>query len=70
MKREFGKWLMDVAKYLMTAVILTSVLGEIKEKYMIVILSCFTVLLTLILGLYFVREPEVSNKNNSKKKRR
>lgn len=28
MKKELGKWLMDIAKYTMTAVILTSIFGE------------------------------------------
>ena len=28
MKKEFGKWLMDIAKYITTAVILSSFFGE------------------------------------------
>lgn len=30
MKHEFGKWLMDVAKYLVTAVLLASVFSDIQ----------------------------------------
>ena len=32
MKKEFGKWLMDIAKYITTAVILSSMIGDIKQK--------------------------------------
>ena len=32
MKKEFGKWLMDIAKYITTAVILSSMIGDIREK--------------------------------------
>lgn len=28
MRNKFGKWLMDIAKYIATAVILSSVFGE------------------------------------------
>lgn len=30
MRKEFGKWLMDIAKYIATAVILSSVFGEVE----------------------------------------
>lgn len=33
MKKEFGKWLLDVAKYLATAVVLSSVFGELEKKF-------------------------------------
>lgn len=32
MKKEFGKWLMDIAKYITTAVVLTSIFGEVEQK--------------------------------------
>ena len=35
MRKEFGKWLMDIAKYITTAVILTSIFGEIDQKWVI-----------------------------------
>ena len=37
MKKELGKWLMDIAKYLTTAIILTSVLGDIQNKIVLYI---------------------------------
>ena len=32
MKKEFGKWLMDVAKYLATAVLISSVFNDLGES--------------------------------------
>ena len=47
MKKEFGKWLMDIAKYVATAGILTSIMGGIKSGITLYILSFCVVFLTL-----------------------
>ncbi len=31
MRKEFGKWLMDIAKYITTAVVLTSFFGTVEQ---------------------------------------
>lgn len=62
MKKEFGKWLMDIAKYITTAVILSSILGDIQDKWMIYAGSTIAVVATLAWGLYLVKEPSVKNK--------
>ena len=31
MKKELGKWLMDIAKYMVTALLLSSVFGDIGQ---------------------------------------
>lgn len=33
MRKELGKWLLDIAKYLVTAVLLASVFSDIEEKW-------------------------------------
>jgi len=35
MKKEFGKWLMDIAKYLATAVLLASFFNDLEEKWIV-----------------------------------
>ena len=35
MKREFGKWFLDLAKYILTAVFLTTYLTGMEEKALI-----------------------------------
>ena len=58
MKKEFGKWLMDIAKYIATAVILTSVFGDMQEERLIYILASLAVIITLMLCLWFVKDRE------------
>ena len=68
MKKEFGKWLMDIAKYVTTAALLSSWFGDINNwrwpTYVLVIVS---VVLTLVVGLSFVKEPEQKKFNRKKK---
>ncbi|WP_455623757.1 DUF6722 family protein [Parabacteroides sp.] len=56
MRKEMGKWLMDVAKYVTTAVLLSSLLGEFPNKWGMYVAGSVTVLLSLSLGLYFIKE--------------
>jgi hypothetical protein len=65
MKKEFGKWLMDIAKYIVTAIMLTSILGDIREKWAVYTICGVAVFVALIWGLLLVREP----KNIKNKKR-
>lgn len=62
MKKELGKWLMDIAKYTMTAVILTSIFGEFSQKWVIYAGGALTVACTLGWGLYLLKD-----KNKDKK---
>lgn len=56
MKKEFGKWLMDIAKYITTAVILSSMIGDIKEKGYLYAIAFVLVGVSLGWGLYLVRD--------------
>ena len=67
MKREFGKWLMDIAKYMVTALLLSTIFADMNEPiivYLVVILS----VVILLIGLYWVNESEIENKKKGKKK--
>ncbi len=56
MKKELGKWLMDIAKYITTAVILSSVFGGTADKWIIYIGGSFAVILTLLVGLWLIKD--------------
>lgn len=56
MKKELGKWLMDIAKYLTTAVLLSSVFNDIQESIAIYIIVSVSIVLTLTAGLWLVKE--------------
>ena len=53
MRKEIGKWLMDVAKYVLTAVIISTIFKEMQDKWMYVIASIIAIT-TFSLGLWFL----------------
>ena len=66
MKTEFGKWLMDIAKYMVTALLLSTIFADTNDPiilYIVVILS----MIVLGLGLYWVNE---GKKEELRKKKR
>jgi hypothetical protein len=62
MRKELGKWLMDIAKYITTAVILTSIFGDVAQKWIIYTVGAITVVLTLSIGLYLVKDNKKEDK--------
>ena len=60
---EFGKWLMDVAKYILTALLLATFLGDMNSAATI-IASIVLMLGMLGIGLWLVKK----SSNNKKKK--
>lgn len=56
MKEEFGKWLMDIAKYVATAVLLTTIFGVMEQKWLICAIASVVILTTLGMGLWLVRK--------------
>ena len=62
MRKELGKWLMDIAKYIATAVILTSIFGDIEERWIIYVGGALAMIATLGWGLYLVKEPAIKDK--------
>ena len=50
MKSEFGKWLWDVAKYVATAVLIASFLGDLNPKWVMYLFGTIVVVLLLVIG--------------------
>ena len=50
------KWLMDIAKYITTAVILTSIFGDIEERWLVYTGGTITIIVVLSWGLFLVKE--------------
>ncbi len=55
MRKELGKWLMDIAKYITTAILLSAVFSGLQNPWM-VISALVAVLITLGWGLWLVRD--------------
>lgn len=54
MKKEFGKWLMDIAKYMVTAMLLSTIFADMKKPGVICSVIGLT-LVALLLGLYWIK---------------
>jgi len=61
MRKELGKWSMDIAKYILTVVILSKIFNNTHEESNLFIIGIIAVIVTLSFGLYMVKEP----KNNA-----
>ena len=57
MKKELGKWLMDIAKYLVTALLLSSTFVDM-ESSLVVVSVIIAAASTLSLGLLLVKEKQ------------
>lgn len=67
MKKEIGKWLMDIAKYITTAVLLSAVFRDMESPW-VVIGGISAAMGTLAWGLYLIRDNETSHKPHKKRK--
>jgi hypothetical protein len=54
-KQEFGKWFLDVAKYVLTAMILSSMLEGLSQTWLVVGASAL-MMLCLIFGATLMRK--------------
>ena len=57
MRKEFGKWLMDIAKYLVTGILLTSVFADMDQKQLILYVLIVGIVL-LSVGLLLIKSSE------------
>lgn len=67
MGKEFGKWLMDIAKYITTAVIISAVFGE-TEGWMLYCGASIAVAVSLICGLALVSNTPLIEQYNKIKR--
>ena len=71
MKKEIGKWLMDIAKYLTTAILLSSLFSDIKSWpwYFYLLMVC-SIISVLYGGLVLMEPPKEKNRNKHQSKRK
>ncbi|WP_372473222.1 DUF6722 family protein [Capnocytophaga sp. ARDL2] len=68
MRKEFGKWLLDISKYLVTAVFISNIFSEMKYNPLLIFVGIGIILLTFIIGMIMVDDTENKKKSNIKKK--
>lgn len=66
MEIEFGKWLLDIAKYLITAMLLASVFSDMSDPWSVVGVIVAAAI-TLVGGLWIIKKGEKQNKTKKRK---
>lgn len=56
---------MDIAKYLTTAVVLSSIFGDVQEKWVIYVGGSLSIVVTLLAGLWLVKDKRKENNHGS-----
>ena len=60
--KEFGKWLMDIAKYVVTAIVISSFLGSFGETWLIYVFGILTATAFLLSGFWYLgRKTKINN---------
>lgn len=57
MRKELGKWLMDIAKYVLTAVVVMSLVSDLGDsRWLIYVFGMLTTVVCLFGGLILIKE--------------
>ncbi len=62
MKKEIGKWFLDIAKYIATAVLLTQLFGGVTNKGSLILAAIVSIVVIFTIGLIYLHDDEVNNK--------
>lgn len=54
-KQEIGKWFLDVSKYVLTAMLLTSLISELNQP-MITIVTAMVLCVSFAIGFHLLRQ--------------
>ncbi len=66
MRTEFAKWILDIAKYIVTALLLSSVFSDMSRP-IVIILGLFAALLCLAWGLWILHKIDKTKEKEEKK---
>lgn len=62
MMKEVGKWLMDIAKYMTTAILVSSVFDTVRKTWFVYVVISIIIMLTFCLGIYVIKYSEKEEK--------
>lgn len=68
-KEEYGKWFLDVAKYVLTAMLLTSMIEGLSRPWLISA-TAFIVILSLVFGTILMKKGNDDEKRRERNRRR
>ncbi len=67
-KKEIGKWFLDIAKYVATAVVLTTIFSSVNNQGIILLGGMATISVSMTVGIWLIK-PESKKKQKPKNKR-
>jgi len=50
-KKKIGEWLMDVSKYMLTAVLISTIFKDLENKWVIYVIGFVAVMISLYIGI-------------------
>ena len=50
-KKKIGEWLMDVAKYVLTAVLISTIFKDLENRWIIYVVGLIAVIFSLYIGV-------------------
>ncbi|MDR0733117.1 MAG: hypothetical protein LBF08_03525 [Dysgonamonadaceae bacterium] len=56
MKKELGKWLLDISKYAVTALFISNLVGKWENANGVYLVGGIIILITLFGGLFLIKE--------------
>ena len=66
--KELGKWFMDISKYMVTALLITTIFSDMNEPIIFSMVAILSIVV-LVIGLILVnKESETPNKKKGNKK--
>ncbi|MBQ9187301.1 MAG: hypothetical protein IJ144_05700 [Prevotella sp.] len=68
-KEEYGKWFMDVAKYVLTAMLLTTMIEGMSQVW-ITVTTAVIVLLSLVFGTILLRKGKEEEERRERNRER
>lgn len=68
MNKEIGKWFLDVAKYILTAVLLKNLFGN-SDSTFVVIIAISAMVALFIIGIYFLKDGDVEEQVQNRTKK-
>ena len=68
MKKEIGKWFMDIAKYIATAVLLTQIFGGLADSPFIIVYALLSVIAIFSIGVSILHGSDLDEKRTEKNK--
>ena len=61
-KKKVGEWLMDISKYMLTAVLISSIFKDFENKWVIYIVGTVAVSISLYIGVDMFDKNSKNNK--------